>query len=1633
MALSRGILQEKESFNVSGHRIVDEQYQYFQDTSDCVYSHSYYLLSVAPDDVFRRSTTKLYTYFPALTHKVVTTYPDDGGDPLVEETDYEYNDHRQLIKTTRRIGSGVEETRALYSGDASLANRSPYSGMQAAGIFDRPVEQTVLRDGKVVSSSLITYRQLGDDMFVPGKYFEARLNSPIPSSSWHPYNGSFSSEQESIYGAARLSFDSYDSHANILAATAEGGLHSLYAWDPSGMNPEASFTGMLTPVRNVIVEGTASQNVNFDKTLVEEYTFEFDADRTGEFSFFMSWPDCIAYDMTGTLDGTVVFDYEAPKQKGKRNNLVTMPPVDGPILTPVTEMYSGTVTAGHHSFKIVRNSEPQQVDPHTIVFNPYLRGSGWIDYPVYRTEQRSDELGAWYFDFEKDGNHDIGFHSGMSWKGLKTFSKSIPSGIPYTIDWMECGSNGQWTYKTREFTGRATIGGSAVSIDNVRIYPSDAAVNSWTWTNANDLSSITDGRGITEQYEYDGLGRLIAVRDSDGNKKASYAYHYASTGSETPDNYVKTSQYTNESGITARETIQYHDGLGRPWQTLSLNAGKDSDNNVRHLSEQTDYDAAGRPFRTWLPFRTASLLPQTSTPTESLYSDSEPFSLVEYDGSPLDRPRLEYGPGANWHSNGKAVSHGYYTNGTNTTLNCKRFTLAWSGDTTVVVSNNGNIPSATLSVESLTDEDGLTLLTFKNMYGQTLLERRHPQFGIDFDTYYIYDNLGRLSAVLPPAIANKSVISSTDIDKYAYLYRYDSRGNCIAKKLPGCGWSFMVYDARGAMIMSQDAVQRNKGKWTLLLTDGQGRQCLTGVCTAGLDAFGDPYGNATIYVRKTGNPGNSGDVHASSDRNYYGYTLYTMTPRNLTVNQATLWSPYGPAESYDRVLGPTTSAQVLKTTYTYDAKGRVMKTERQTHLGGTETEQVTYSFTDEVLSRALIHTNAAGQSQLEQYTYTYDHWGRPLKTTHRYGTGNETVLHNNAYDGLGRLSSDSRNGAPALYTSYSNNVRSWLTSILCGGGSTFREALYYESPISGGTPRWAGNISQMAWKSGTDPTTHRYSFTYDNFGRLTSAAYDGGARGGNYGTSYIYDANSNLISISRAAIEGAKGAYSLMPGGTVYYLSGNQVMAREQNIFGSRPSIDASGARVPQMVYYDACGRMARDDDRGVSKILYNDLYLPSEIRYAATESGQEPESYGVQYAADGRKLRTGRIVSAMKQFNNVNVFEDIQELGKQESSRADTLHFINPGSQISIGLEPTLEPEVRYESPTDYVGNLVYKDGVLEKILVDGGYITAADMNYHFFVTDHLGNVRVVVNSAGTVEQVNQYYPYGETAEMGMPVQPTTDNPYKWSGKEWDEQQAAYDFGARMYSASDARWTTMDPMSEKYYHISPYAYCAGNPVNLVDPDGRFLIDYYNTSGKYIGTDGDENNKTKYIVLSPTDQKVVKKNDKEGKTTPLEDISSAVPVPSDKVVDAMENAYNLTENTGKEHLFAVGVKGSVSSTVAGEEGEVSNAVPVAELNSNGEHVAYDVHTHPKGTIEKYGAAVPSTTDKVNAINSSGQPSVVLGYEWHSVPQPANTIGGAPSYNAVRYVGYYNRSGAIGTPVRFDTFKYAVNKINRSKK
>ena len=164
-----------------------------------------------------------------------------------------------------------------------------------------------------------------------------------------------------------------------------------------------------------------------------------------------------------------------------------------------------------------------------------------------------------------------------------------------------------------------------------------------------------------------------------------------------------------------------------------------------------------------------------------------------------------------------------------------------------------------------------------------------------------------------------------------------------------------------------------------------------------------------------------------------------------------------------------------------------------------------------------------------------------------------------------------------------------------------------------------------------------------------------------------------------------------------------------------------------------------------------------------------------------------------------------------------------------------------------DYVGSLIYENGALKKILFDGGYVdmTGSSPAYRFFLTDHLGSVRVVAAADGTVMQVNHYYPYG-----GLMIDPrhtisspaASDSRYRFIGKELSEESGEYDFGARYLDPIPGRFTTIDPLAEKYYSLSPYAYCAGNPIRLVDPNGMDIYLYDKKTGQLdlYKTTGDE-------------------------------------------------------------------------------------------------------------------------------------------------------------------------------------------------
>lgn len=1384
-ALSRGLLKSKKVFDEENDERLIEEFEYSQDTSQYIKTVSVY--RSAYTDFARVSYNWIYTYHPAITRKMVTSCPDDGGTPHTEVTEFSYNSHRQVVSSVRSDGLHREQTFTSHSGD--LPPVGVYGRMQRSGLLSSPVEQTMLHDGAVIASTLTTWKEI-DSLFVPSRYYEAQFQVPCDSALWQPYNGYFNSWHNSVYGEPRLSLDSYGSYGNILSASAAGGQIYRYFWTQNGLHPEASFTGLLMPTRNIQVEDVAVQEKVFQGEYLTQYCFDFESERTGQFSFGIIFNEGRGYNLSGTMDGDTVFNYVCPSRE---------------VLTPASTLYQGEVGAGPHTFRVTLSADQTFPSaPGSAAFIPYLEGKAFISYPALKNETIAEPLPVWFEADEEQGSRFI--------------AEDIPQTIPYTIDWWQRAQNGEWKYRSNAFSGSMIIGADSVATRRVRIYPSDAAATDWDWTSNGELESVCDARGLKESYGYDALGRLTTVRDSEGALKESYSYHNMEQNLQTLFGSVAKQRYTAPDASSSRESVQYYDGLGRPWQKFYIDAGKPIFGEATHIVEKTDYDSAGRVFRTWLPFRAPSRGPLLASIPEGLYSDSEPYSLTDYDGSPLNRPLVEYGPGEAWHSNGKAVRHEFLTNDSTPALQCVQYDIQWTADTIAVISRRAPYQEGGLTVNSVTNEDGLSLLTFTDLYGQTLLERRRSASGENLDTYYLYDALGRLSAVLPPALSATSEPNASNINKYAYLYRHDAHGNCIAKKLPGCAWTFMAYDARGVLVLSQDAVQRKSGRWSILLSDAQGRPCISGTCSEEVDAFDTALTQNAVYARC-----------AEGYGTVYGYRLYMIEPQDLIVNQINRWSAFGLTGRQDRILGPASGGRFLQTLYSYDSRGRLCESVAGTHLGGTETERTQYSFTDEIVSRTLIHSNAGEDSFSERYDYAYDNWGRLLSVDHTFEDRPVVRLHDNTYDGLGRLDLDRRNGNASLHTTFRQNVRSLLTGIDCGPiGRTFHEALYYESPSNDAESLWSGGISRMDWRQGSDSTSRTYSFGYDAWGRLTSAAYQGNPTSNAHDALYSYDPNGNITCITHGL------------SGMDFSLNGNQIRRRDTFELAADsgdvvdpdlpidpdPGIAGPLSLNPTLpalprptVFYDACGRMIKDADNHISNIEYNNLHLPSRVSFSGTVAAPTPLPYGMQYAADGRKLRTGRLAPAVIELNMVSPRSlDISEL------------------------------EENFDAPTDYVGNLIYKNGILDKILIDGGYISAADTAYHFFVTDHLGSVRVVTDPAGTVEHEYHYYPYGTPLEEAAGAQASSDdNPFRWAGKHWDEIMNAYDFGARYYSTLDARWNTMDPLCEKYYSISPYAYCAGNPVNLVDPTGKDVWEI-NYEGRIIRRITDTTQDAFYMV-----------------------------------------------------------------------------------------------------------------------------------------------------------------------------------------
>ena len=536
----------------------------------------------------------------------------------------------------------------------------------------------------------------------------------------------------------------------------------------------------------------------------------------------------------------------------------------------------------------------------------------------------------------------------------------------------------------------------------------------------------------------------------------------------------------------------------------------------------------------------------------------------------------------------------------------------------------------------------------------------------------------------------------------------------------------------------------------------------------------DSLGRLTLQGEYTGkNPSSSPTVLVQSYYDGYGFVGGTGLPTGQFTKDTSGYGRGSLTGSAVTVFGSST--KIYKAFY-YDIKGRMTKSVQNNLLSGYDITSTVYTFSDKPSGVTHTHTASGKSTRTEVYTYTYDHADRISKVQHSLG-GTSITLYDATYDNFGRLLTKQYHGTSINKLTYAYNLRSWLTGI---SGTCFTQNVYYNTGV--GTAKYNGNISSMTWKSGNESTVRGYKFTYDGLDRMLNATYGETASISTNTNRFSenvtgYDKNGNIKSLQRYGQTGAS-AYGLIDNLT-FTLNGNQLSRVDDAVstvaYGTNTAF-VNGASVAGEYAYDANGNLTKDLNKGITDIQYNVLNLPSTVSFS------DGSTITYTYGADGTKLRT------------------VHKIGSTTTT-------------------------------TDYCGNVIYENGTQKLLLTEEGYINlTGTQQYHYYLKDHQGNNRVVINQSGTVEETNHYYPFGG-------VFGTTGNtqPYKYNGKEFDTKKGLnwYDYGARYYDAALGRFTTVDPSSENYYAFNPYSYCVNNPIKYIDPDGKdFIIWYKDSNGK---------------------------------------------------------------------------------------------------------------------------------------------------------------------------------------------------------
>lgn len=861
------------------------------------------------------------------------------------------------------------------------------------------------------------------------------------------------------------------------------------------------------------------------------------------------------------------------------------------------------------------------------------------------------------------------------------------------------------------------------------------------------------------------------------------------------------------NGIRTIANLQYYDGLGRPSQSIGL---KQSPSKKDYVAVD-QYTGVHRKTRNWLPVpieTEGQLLNPTDFITAALdyYGDNRPYTETTFENSALSRVLSTTRPGVTW--NGHFVSHNYGTNDWGVSVhNYEVLTGGLLGGTSgEQLRCTGDIVDHEIYLQTTTDEDGAVITTYTDKQNRILLEKRN---GIN-DTYYVYDKRGLLRYVLPPLCSEQLTNGTFDLNtdvrlkQLAYCYQYDGRGNQIYKRLPGCEPQYMVYDALHQLVLKQDGNQRAADRWTLFGYDSIGRNIYTAEITSTqtheyliafyADKWQVEHFSKASQSNALSNTGYASSLMGTTDAkvltvNYYDTYDFLDKLSYLDKKELKYQHKSGYGYQHENAIGLLTGTRTynlsdnsyIVTAYYYDYQGRIIQQRGTRHAGGYEKSWFRYNYDGTVLKK-LTEAGNTDDMVTEAYNYFYDHTGRLLQVRYQLNNDAEITLSAFSYDSIGHLAQKLWQNCQDTIV-YRYDMRGDMTHIK---SKTFSEHLFYADSLENGmVARYNGNIA-AAYVEHPD-SVYKFAYTYDTDNRLTHSCILRTDDIPIPSEEFSYDHNGNIQTLVRhngtKTIDDLRFNYKPYSNRLAFVLD----YAESSDMTSIKEYYDNHSSTTEDDMEYDANGNMIRDKDRGIALIKYNIHNLPDTIQFT-----------------NGNQI--------------INLYDAI---GTKYKSIYCTLLPTAATPYYEIAHYAFNSDTVEYNI-TEYAGNIENRYSrydTLRRVFNSEGYVER-DTLYCYY-QDHLGNNVAVRNMmSDSIVQRTVYY------ASGLPMAQSTGwgkQPYKYNGKEFVEMHGLdeYDSKARWYYPTIVRTTTMDPLAEKYYHISPYAWCGNNPINIVDLDGR--------------------------------------------------------------------------------------------------------------------------------------------------------------------------------------------------------------------